>query len=112
MTEIIADTLEELWDTVDSAGEAVVLFTAPAWCIPCRQFEPHWTMAQDRLTDLHFIKVDLGEKPEDTGNHWATSEFGIRGVPTVKFFDDLGGVHDIKARALIPFIKEVESRRE
>lgn len=63
----------------------LILFTAPTWCVPCRQLEPHWNKAVESLgDDVLALKIDMGEKPEDTGSHWATARFGIRGVPTMK----------------------------
>lgn len=60
-----------------------------------------------------FVKVDMGEQPEDTGAHWATKRFSILGVPTVKLWlatDPSGSImHDIKSRAVVPFVTEVES---
>jgi thiol-disulfide isomerase/thioredoxin len=98
--------------TVTNGGRVLALFTAPTWCIPCRQFESHWNKAQEVVVSaglpIVFAKVDMGESPEDTGQHWATARFGIRGVPTVKLFN-AHGIHDIKSRAVIPFLKEVET---
>jgi thiol-disulfide isomerase/thioredoxin len=102
------DHFESFIDAVTETGVPVLaLFTAPAWCIPCQRFEPHWQKAQDMLPNHMFINVNMGEKPEDTYTHWATAEWGIRGVPTVKLFDD-DGVREIKPVGVIPFIKEVE----
>lgn len=93
---------------IDSGQAVVVLFTAPAWCVPCRQFEPHWEKASktEALADLVFVKVDMGASPEDTGNHWATRRFGVMGVPTVQVFRN-GEVKDIKSRSVVPLIKEL-----
>lgn len=88
----------------------LMLFTAPAWCVPCRQLEPHWKKAVETLGDkVSVIKVDMGEKPEDTGSHWATARFGIRGVPSIKLItpnnvDPL----TISARSAVVIIREVE----
>lgn len=88
----------------------MVLFTAPAWCGPCRRFEPHWAKAAEVVGEgAVFVKVDMGEKPEDTGNHWATAKFNIMSVPTVKLFngESIDDNHDISARGLVPFLKEI-----
>lgn len=108
MTEISVTT-EEQYDALTNAGPLIVLVTAPAWCVPCRQFEPHWKRAQDTdvLSEYTFVKVDAGESPEDTGNHWASRKFGVMGVPTVFVVNTDGHTRDIKARAVVPFIREV-----
>lgn len=98
----------ELVEAVQSDGfSAIALFTAPTWCIPCRRFEPHWTAAQDVLTEYTFVKVDMGEAREDTGRHWATALYNILGVPSVKLFVPGLEVINIKSRTVVPFVKEV-----
>lgn len=85
----------------------LLLFTAPTWCIPCRRFESHWERAKEELR-LTFIKVDMGATPEDTGQHWATARFGVRGVPTLKLITT-GEPIDLKSRSIVPLIKEIGS---
>ena len=69
----------------DNDERAVVLFTAPAWCGPCKKLEPHWSLATSdpELFRLHFITVDLGQTPQEVTKHWALERFNILGVPTV-----------------------------
>ena len=108
MTEIVVTTEDE-FDSIE-ATDFIILFTAPAWCVPCRRFEPHWNKAVETLDNMTFVKIDMGESPEATGEHWASTRFGIRGVPQVKRVTISGDdtqVVDIKARAVVPFIKEV-----
>lgn len=93
---------------IETGTPVIALFTAPTWCVPCQRFEPHWDKAQEHLTGYIFAKIYMGASPEDTGQHWATEKFGIRGVPQVKLFND-DGVWDITARAVVPFIREIES---
>lgn len=115
MTEIVVSTEEELDDLFQTFGndDILVLFTAPGWCIPCRRFEPHWKEAMNRAREkkmeVWFVKVDMGESPEDTGEHWASKRFDILGVPTIKMWNS-GAVEptDIKARALVPLLKEID----
>lgn len=110
MSDFNVSTEQEFEDALaPSKKHELILFTAPAWCIPCRRFEPHWERAKKEL-DLTFIKVDMGESPEDTGQHWATARFGVRGVPTVKLITS-GEPIDIKARAIVPLMMEVQSHR-
>lgn len=103
------DHFNSFLDAVAETGVPhLALFTAPSWCIPCRRFEPHWLKAQEMLRGYMMLNVDLGDNPALTGDHWATKEFGIRGVPTVKLFND-EGVHNIASRSVVPFVKEVKS---
>lgn len=107
MSEILVDDKEDFYRLVQE-GSAVVLFTAPSWCIPCRRFEPHWKAAAQK-SQLTFITVDMGDAPEVLGEHWATREFSIKSVPSVLRFYDKDSHAVVKSRALIPFIKELES---
>lgn len=115
MSEIAISTEEEFDGLVSrikhEGGKAVVLFTAPAWCIPCRRFEPHWKKIAEHYegTDTHFVTVNMGEQPEDTGKHWATARYSILGVPSVRYFDKGEESVDIVARTAIPFIKELDA---
>lgn len=90
----------------------MVLFTAPSWCVPCQRLEPHWKKAVEvagvNKVEAQFVVVNMGEAPEDTASHWATEEFNIKGVPQIKYITDNDAV-DIKSRAVIPILKEVEA---
>jgi len=95
---------------LNATGPVVVSFTAPAWCVPCQRFEPHWEKAQETeaLDEFTFITVNMGESPEDTGQHWASKRYGILGVPQVKRFNgDLDSPVDVKARSVVPLIREL-----
>lgn len=109
LSEINATTEVEFDKAVaGSTGPVLVVFTAPTWCQPCKRFEPHWDKAQeqDALSHFTFVKVDMGESPEDTGQHWASARYGIQGVPQVKVFRE-GEPVDVKARAVIPLVREL-----
>lgn len=112
MTEVNPTTAESFAEAVSNAdGPVVILFTAPTWCVPCQRFEPHWIKAQETLTDYTFVKVDMGATPEDTGQHWASAEFNILGVPQVKrVIGEYRGAEslvDVKSRAVLPLIREL-----
>lgn len=104
-------TTEEEFDALDPNKGRVVLFTAPTWCVPCRRFEPHWNKAQDReeVDYIEFVKVDLGENPETTGDHWASKRFQIMSVPTVLFFEPGREPRNIESRTVVPFVRELTS---
>jgi thiol-disulfide isomerase/thioredoxin len=89
----------------------VVLLTAPAWCVPCRRFHPHWVKAQEHFPNAVFLEIDMGETPELTSEHWAYTKFDVRSVPTVLAFQRIHATgfesKRIEARAVVPFIKEL-----
>lgn len=40
----------------------IVYYGAPAWCVPCQRFEPHWNQAvedADGAYDFRMVDVDL-----------------------------------------------------
>lgn len=93
----------------------LVLLTAPAWCLPCRRFKPHWDAAKAYLNTVEFTEIDMGENPEDTQDHWAYDWYAVRSVPTVLLFwkSSLGMSETrIEARTIISFVKEVEDHLE
>lgn len=91
---------EELDDIIISNEVVVVDFTAPSWCIPCKQFAPHYKRAAETLDNFTFVAVDVDD------NQWATEVYGVLGVPTVLRF--IGGESNVvKSRAVVPLIKEL-----
>jgi thiol-disulfide isomerase/thioredoxin len=114
LPEINITSEEGFNEVLNEAGNAkvVALFTSPSWCVPCQRFEPHWNSAVEFADTNHlgvvFVKVDMGDTPEATGEHWATARFDILGVPQVKLIND-GPVRDVVSRAVIPFLKEIGS---
>jgi thioredoxin 1 len=61
---------------------ALVDFSA-TWCGPCKMLDPVLKKVSEDLTDkVDFYHIDVDESPQ------ASSEFGIRGVPTMIVFHD------------------------
>lgn len=112
MSEILVKTYEEFVDAVASTDDpTLVLFTAPVWCGPCVRFEPHWDKLQEQagFRDYTFVKVDLGDSPEDTLSHWATDKYNILGVPSLRFFDgaSVDNPVSVNGRAVVPLMREL-----
>jgi len=54
-----------------------------AWCAPCKMLDPVLNKISDDLDDrIGFYHIDVDENP------MASSQFGIRGVPTMIVFHD------------------------
>ena len=69
----------------------VVNFGALAWCVPCQRFEPHFERVAKETPQYKFLHVDVDK------NGWAVEEYGVRGVPAVKLFEDGTFVRDVQA---------------
>lgn len=99
-------TSREEFDEAVKDGNVVVLFTAPAWCQPCKQFEPHWAravaVAEENNLPINFVRVDIDD------NDWAVVDFGVRGVPTCQLWVDGSHERNIKVpQGGLPFLKEI-----
>ena len=70
----------------------MVEFYAP-WCGHCKALEPEWNASATRLKGkVKFAKVDATE------NEMLAQRFGVRGYPTIKYFDYGPGKSDSKAQ--------------
>lgn len=98
-----AKSLGWLTDLIDTNDVAVVYFTAPAWCVPCRKFAPHFEKASEQAEAV-FVKVDVDQAEPDV-----LEEFAVQSVPTVKLFRNGQYVTDLQARTVVPFVNEIHN---
>lgn len=95
------DSKEQFEKIIAENKRVVVKFWA-TWCRPCQMFKPHWDRAAEEVQEITFVAVDVDN------NDWAMLDFGVRGVPTVKLYDDGTYVRDVKApQGGLPFIKDI-----
>ena len=93
---------DEFLNLIASNREVLVDFTAPGWCIPCQRFAPHFEVAaKSSFNDVVFVAVDVDKAP------WSMEDYGVRGVPTVKFFRDASFVADLRERTAIKLLNEL-----
>lgn len=93
-------SLEQLQSELTESDGAVVMFTQPRTCVPCRQFRPHFEKAAES-SELNFLYVDLDKVPD------AVVEYDLMGVPTVRLFKSGEPVADLKERTVIKFQQEL-----
>jgi len=104
MTVLQLTDENEVYDAIDSVdGRVVVLFTAPAWCGPCRKFEPQYVLAANMTNAAKFIAVDIDKAP------WTTDVADIRAVPTIRLYEGGKYIRDLKPAAAKQFVESVES---
>jgi len=92
------DALEEI---IAGNDTVVVDFSAPAWCVPCMRFAPHFEKAAEK-SDAKFVAVDV-DKAE-----FAMVEYGVQGVPTVMLFKNGQYVKHLKERNVVKLLNEME----
>ena len=92
---------DQLQGVLSRGLPVLLLFTDPSWCMPCRAFEPHFERAEEVADGWNFVRVTLAD-----ADPALVQEYGVMGVPTTIAY--VGGAwYDVKARAVIPLIKEL-----
>lgn len=71
--------LDALKDVLDTEEWVVVVFTAPEWCNPCRQYKPHYEKAAAASGDTWVI-YDIHYEAD------AQVVYNFSGVPTTIVF--------------------------
>ena len=81
MSDVIKIESEEQFHDFINQPKAVVNFTAPSWCGPCRALEPRYKMAASQ-TEVPFATVDADEFSG------LLQEYLVMSVPTVIKFEN------------------------
>lgn len=101
MNEIIEIANEEQFNDAiaTSEGRLVALFTAPAWCPPCRAFEPQYNQVAD-LTEATLLRIDIDRNPWTAGK--------VVQVPTIALYEDGEFLHNLRAASAAAFAQSIE----
>ena len=94
------ESQEEFEKVVAENPRVVADFAAPAWCVPCIRFAPHFEKASE-VSDAVFVHIDVDN------NQWVTSEYNVLGVPTVMLFEDGKYVKHLESRTAPLLLKEI-----
>jgi thiol-disulfide isomerase/thioredoxin len=101
MSEVIwLESQEEFETLVANTPRVVIDFSAPAWCGPCIQFEPHFEKAAEK-SDVTFVAVDVDKAP------WAVNDYGVMSVPTVLLYENGEAVKNLKERNVVKLLAEI-----
>lgn len=104
MSEVLEiNDLDEFQKVLDAGDTVVVDFAAPAWCVPCKRFAPHFDKAAEQLNDVVFVAVDVDKAP------WAMEEYGVKGVPTVMLFREGKYERNLQERTVLKLVPEINS---
>jgi len=74
-------------------GRPVIVDAYADWCIPCKELDKitFGDPSVSQMTDAFVcLKLDLTHNDPESGATRARDQFGIRGVPTILFFDATG----------------------
>lgn len=92
--------VNNLHDLGRHAEKAVVVFSAPAWCAPCRALQPHVEKLAEKL-DYPVVYVDIDQAEE------IREEYGIMSVPRIYEFVNGDPVRELKGRTVLALTTEL-----
>ncbi len=76
------DIKKSEWESLTSGKTLVAAdFWAP-WCPYCKMLKPVFESIAGNYPEIKFVKVNVDEEPE------IASQFGIQGIPVIKFFSE------------------------
>lgn len=102
MTEVNwIHSAEELNDWINTEDEVILDITAPAWCVPCQRFAPHYETAAKTIEGKTFLAVDADEAD------WVMTDYNVRSVPTVLRFINGERVSDVAGRTIVALKREL-----
>lgn len=103
ITNVIDIENQEQLDDLIAIGKPIVIdFHALSWCQPCKRLHPHFVKAAEQHDNsVFFVTVDVDKAG------WATTEYGVMSVPTVKMIDS-NGIRDIKGRTVLQLVSEID----
>lgn len=81
--------------------KAVLAFTVPSRCAPCRALEPRYNMAASQ-TEVPFGTIDSDVFPE------IAAEYLIQGIPTVLVYESGDATGKISGRTGAAILSELE----
>lgn len=95
-SQVHLESLIGTWNTV------VVCFTAPAWCVPCQRFEPHFERAAELMPEAVFVSVNADDHED------IVADYGVLGVPMVMLYKNQHFVKTLLGRTVNQLSKEIK----
>ena len=94
------DNIEQLASALETFSRAVVVFTQPATCVPCRALKPHLDKFAGKHERPVILVVDLDKVPQ------AMVDYSLMAVPTLQLYENVYR-RDVKARTLLQLEHEL-----
>jgi len=88
---LTANTASELNKIFDANTRVVVVFSSPSWCAPCRKLMPQLEIADEKLKNVTFVKVDPDDADKELVDAW-----NIMSVPTMVEVENGATVGNVK----------------
>ncbi len=85
----VEDVTEAQWEEKVLSQDHVAVDFWAEWCGFCKQLAPVYDQVSDEVTDMKFVKVDVGKEAG------LAQRYGVQGIPAIKFFcngKEVGGV--------------------
>ena len=83
-----------------TSRKAVVVFSAPAWCVPCRRLQPHIDKLAEKLS-YPIVYVDIDKATDIKNAH------SVMSVPLVYEFVDGKPVRALDGRTVLALEREL-----
>ncbi len=87
---------------VGAVNHSVVIFSAPAWCIPCRRLAPHAKVVAEQMPEITFVEVDIDKSVE------LREKYEVMTVPFVISMHN-GELAEVKGRTALQIIQELKN---
>lgn len=106
----VEDVTQALWKEKVLSQDFVIVDFWADWCGFCKQLAPIFDEVSSEITDIPFVKVNVGNEME------LAQTYGIQSIPAIKFFcfgKEVGGVTGFRTKTqLTQDIAKVRSEGE
>jgi len=91
----VEDVKEAQWEEKVLSQDYVAVDFWGDWCAFCKQLAPIYEEVSNEITDMKFVKVDVGSEMN------LAQKYGVQGIPAIKFFcngKEVGGIVGLRTK--------------